>query len=127
MRNRCSNPNNQAFRHYGGRGIVVCEAWLSFEPFRDWALANGYRDDLSIERRDNEGYYEPDNCEWIPLGEQWRNQRGDCMTTRAVIRSDGTRFNSVKDGASASKVTTSMISAAIKRGGKSGGYGWRYV
>lgn len=75
MLNRCRNPKAVRFKDYGGRGIVVCNEWLSFVSFRDWALANGYRDDLSIERMDNDGNYEPTNCTWIPLSEQWRNQR----------------------------------------------------
>ena len=127
MKTRCYNSRCKAFANYGGRGIKVCEDWFSFETFWNWALANGYRDDLSIERKDNDGNYEPGNCEWIPIGEQWRTQRGDCITTRAVIRSDGKRFDTVTGAALASKVSTSQISSAIKRGGKSGGYGWRYL
>ncbi len=75
MRSRCSNPNVPAFKNYGGRGIVVCEGWASFEAFAGWASATGYRDDLTIERRNADLGYEPGNCCWIPHGDQAANRR----------------------------------------------------
>jgi hypothetical protein len=122
MRNRCGNPNNQAFPRYGGRGIYVCNDWHSFPAFRDWAEANGYRDNLAIDRIDNDGGYEPNNCRWSTYKEQGRNQ----PQNRAVIRSDGKRFNYVIDAAQATGTTTSRIASAIRRKGTSGGFGWRY-
>lgn len=74
MLDRCYNPNSHRYHRYGGRGIRVCGAWRYYFPrFRSWALANGYRDDLSIERIDNDGDYSPSNCTWIPMNEQGRN------------------------------------------------------
>ena len=64
MRRRCRNPKATGYKNYGGRGISVCAEWESFTVFRDWALANGYRDDLSIERINVDGNYEPANCTW---------------------------------------------------------------
>lgn len=75
MKQRCLNPNVKGFKYYGGRGIRVCEEWMEFEPFRDWALANGYRDDLTIERVDVNGDYKPSNCTWIPKSDQSKNRR----------------------------------------------------
>lgn len=76
MRNRCYRHDNTSYANYGVRGITVCDEWLhSFEAFRDWALANGYRDDLSIDRIDSNGNYEPSNCRWVPLEEQPKNRR----------------------------------------------------
>lgn len=73
MRQRCSNPNASGYENYGARGICVCPEWGEFAAFHAWAMANGYRDDLSIERIDNDGNYEPGNCEWITRAEQGRN------------------------------------------------------
>ena len=75
MKSRCLNQSVPHYGRYGGRGIGVCDDWISFEPFRDWALANGYRDDLSIDRVDTNGDYEPGNCRWATLTTQARNAR----------------------------------------------------
>lgn len=76
MKNRCYRKSYHAFNHYGGRGITVCDEWLnSFEAFRDWALANGYADNLTIDRIDNDKGYSPDNCRWVTMAEQNRNKR----------------------------------------------------
>ncbi len=68
MRSRCNNPNSVPYPRYGGKGIKVCEEWNSsangFENFYLWAMANGYSDDLTIDRVDPHGNYEPNNCRW---------------------------------------------------------------
>ena len=75
MKQRCYNPKNNRYHRYGGRGITVCDEWKNdFKSFYDWAISNGYRDDLSIERKNNNGNYEPKNCTWIPLSEQAKNK-----------------------------------------------------
>lgn len=72
---RCNNPNSKNYSRYGGRGIKICEEWNnSFETFRDWALTNGYSDNLTIDRIDVNGNYEPSNCQWIVLAEQMHNR-----------------------------------------------------
>jgi len=79
MRERCSNPKNTIFEYYGGRGIKVSEQWLRFVTFMEWALSNGYEENLTIERKDVNGDYCPENCEWISMGKQNLNRRNTLL------------------------------------------------
>ena len=82
MKTRCYNSNRHQFKDWGGRGITVCAEWINdYFAFRDWALAHGYRDDLTIDRVNNNLGYSPDNCEWIPFAKQMRNQRTNHLIT----------------------------------------------
>lgn len=74
MKQRCLNPKNSYYKNYGARGISVCEEWQhNFIIFQKWAKENGYKDGLTLERKDVNGSYCPDNCKWIPLSKQARN------------------------------------------------------
>ena len=66
---RCNNPHIACWKHYGGRGIEVCAEWMKFANFKAWAETTGYSNDLTIDRIDSDGNYEPDNCRWITLYE----------------------------------------------------------
>ena len=82
MKARCLNERGKSYHNYGGRGIKVCDEWLNdFQAFYDWAMANGYRDDLSIDRIDVNGNYEPNNCRWATRDEQNNNKRGNRVVT----------------------------------------------
>ena len=74
MKSRCLNPTNHSYHRYGGRGIVIFKEWEDITKFNSWAKSSGYTDNLSIERIDNDGNYEPDNCCWIPRDEQYKNR-----------------------------------------------------
>lgn len=82
LRERCYNPKNQSYAVYGGRGITVCDAWRTdFPAFYDWAMKNGYRDDLTIDRINNDDGYCPNNCRWATNKEQQRNKRNTIWVT----------------------------------------------
>lgn len=112
MQDRCLNPNNQDYRWYGAKGINICEAWLNNpKTFEEWALNNGYSDDLTIDRIDSNGDYTPDNCRWIPHKENtrragkvnWINVNGVILTGR--------------QWAERLQIGTNIINSAIRRHG----------
>lgn len=83
MRKRCGH--NRDSKHYGDRGIVVCDEWDDYLTFKEWAMSHGYEDDLTIERIDVNGNYCPENCKWIPHTEQPKNTRKTIIVTHNGI------------------------------------------
>ncbi len=76
MKQRCYNTNATSFKHYGGQGVIMCKEWKeNSDTFVKWALSNGYKEGLTIERRNVHGNYEPLNCTWIPRAKQAENKR----------------------------------------------------
>lgn len=74
MKQRTTNPNTVNYELYGGKGISVCSDWEDFQVFRNWAMANGYADGLTIDRIDGAGNYCPDNCRWVSMMVQQNNR-----------------------------------------------------
>lgn len=81
MKARCANKNRPDFLNYGKRGISVCAEWSNYPVFKKWALSNGYSDNLSIDRINNNGNYEPTNCRWATRKEQANNTRANHLLT----------------------------------------------
>jgi hypothetical protein len=110
MKHRCYNAKTKHYKNYGARGITICDEWLNdYNVFRDWALSNGYKDTLTIDRIDFDGNYEPSNCRWTTLQEQNRNtSRTVKITVNGITKckEDWSRFI---DGKGTRKTTTVLM------------------
>lgn len=99
MLQRCNNPKSTSFTNYGARGIKVCDSWLHFTEFYNWAVVSGYKEGLSLERKDVNKDYTPNNCTWIPLSDQCLNKqntiryKGKCLSE--YCKSKGLNYHTV--------------------------------
>ena len=81
MKERCNNPNADNYKWYGALGVKVCEEWLEFMPFYEWAIVNNWHDGLTVDRIDYSKDYSPDNCRLITMKQQCRNRRSNVYIT----------------------------------------------
>jgi hypothetical protein len=82
LKAKCYRITDDHYKWYGGRGITVCDEWKNdFKAFYDWAMSNGYADDLTIDRIDNNGNYCPSNCRWVDMKTQCNNRRSNILVT----------------------------------------------
>lgn len=113
MRNRCNREKDREYKHYGGKGIKVCDEWKNdFKPFMEWALSNGYNDTLTIDRINVDGNYEPDNCRWITRKEQNNN-----MTSNVRLTHNGITHN-LKEWSVITGISYPTLQGRIRRGWK---------
>lgn len=121
MRNRCSNPNNVHYGRYGGRGVKVCDEWQrSFDSFHAWAIANGYSDNLTIDRIEVNGDYEPTNCRWITMSQQQFNKsnmrfvtiNGETKTIAQWAACTGLKYDTIWKRVKRGKTGSDVIAGA---------------
>ena len=85
MKSRCYNPNSKNYKYYGNKGITVFKQWKNnYIIFNIWALCHGYKDNLTIDRRDNDKDYNPENCRWITMAEQAHNRKDNKLNWLTV-------------------------------------------
>lgn len=108
MKSRCYNPKASRFEHYGGKGVIICPEWLhDFRAFYDWAMSHGYSDELSIDRIDVNGNYEPDNCRW----ERPKVQSNNLSVNRKITFNGVTR--TLSEWATATGINRRTIAARL--------------
>lgn len=93
IKKRCYNRNCKSYNNYGGRGIIMCKDWFdNFLSFSTWSLNNGYSDNLTIDRINNNGIYEPNNCRWVDMKTQANNKRNNVHITKDGITMNLTQW-----------------------------------
>lgn len=130
MKRRCYGEYDKRYDRYGGRGIVICDEWLGeygFVNFRDWSYQNGYKEDLTIDRKDNDGNYEPSNCQWVTMQEQNRNTSRNIHITYKDVTLTATEWGNklginpqvvihrYKQGLSAEEILTRPVKKVSKK------------
>lgn len=110
MLNRCRNPKVERYNHYGGKGVVVCDEWKDFSTFRGWAISNGYKDTLSIDRVDANGDYCPSNCRWADDKAQANNK-----TSNHIIEVNGESHN-ISEWSAITGINKGTIQSRLRRG-----------
>ena len=111
MKARCYRKTSKDYTNYGGRGIKICDEWINnFQEFYDWAIKNGYSDELTIDRIDVNGNYEPDNCRWATREEQENNKRNSFY-----YEIDGVK-HTISEWADLYNMPKELVRTRVKRG-----------
>lgn len=111
MMNRCNSPRSKSYELYGGRGINVCDEWAAnVENFREWALESGYTEDLTIDRIDPNGNYEPGNCRWVDMKTQQNNRRNNVLLTYDGLTRTITEWSEITG------IDYTVIKARVRKG-----------
>lgn len=111
MKQRCHGPKSKATRYYGDKGVSVCSEWRwNFKAFKQWATSHGYADDLTIDRIDSNGNYEPSNCRWITWSENSRRARLNVGNAEEALKA---RLNTMPESVRARCEILLAIKAAL--------------
>ena len=115
MHRRCENKSDWAYKYYGARGVYVCDEWKGIAPFYEWAINNGYKDGLEIDRIDNNGPYAPWNCRWVTSEENHQNtsanKRVICTDSET---GDTTEYGSIRQASRATGIAAATITRMLK-------------
>ena len=110
MKGRCKRETSSAYKWYGGKGITYCEEWEDYAPFRDWAIKNGYADNLTLDRIDPNKGYTPDNCRWV----DWKTQQNN-RTNNRIITING-ESHTLAEWSNITGINSCTISSRIGNG-----------
>lgn len=111
IKSRCNNPNAEHYDRYGGRGISICKEWSeNSEMFIDWALKNGYANDLTIDRKDNSLGYFPENCRWVSMKTQSNNKESN------ILYSHGGKTMNLSEWSEELGVDRELLRSRLRRG-----------
>ena len=111
MKGRCYRKTDDHYEHYGEKGITMCDEWKNdFKAFYDWAMSNGYADNLTIDRINVNGNYEPSNCRWVTMKEQCNNR-----TSNVILTINGESHN-IQKWSEITGIKYHTIYARMKRG-----------
>lgn len=111
MLKRCYNTKSNRYQRYGGRGITVCQEWRdSIEKFVSWSISNGYRDELTLDRIDNDGPYSPENCRWATMKEQTNHTRRNRLVTIGGVT------KTISQWAEEKRINIGTVYSRLKRG-----------
>ena len=107
MKSRCRGKTDHGYKYYGGRGIDVCSEWEEYANFRKWSMANGYKAGLTIDRKNNDGDYEPSNCRWV-------DRFCQAQSARVLSAKNTSGYRGVSDHKGARKFMAEIMVNGIK-------------